>query len=103
MDSETLRRACERAGMRVKYDAHGGFFIVGPYGGVLSSEEREDREWIESRCADLLVGMVRESPLYAIRYMGALAGQVHGGPGFSARGFLATPEQRITAALEVLA
>ena len=103
MDRKLLRRACERAGLNVvTYVATGGWGVELPNGTILRPGIPRDCEWIKSRCADILVGMVREiprqHPLWNAFFM-SLSNQNDGDVWGTET---ATPEQRITAAMEVL-
>lgn len=96
MDSELLRRACERAGLTfyLRDDVDPCFQLRdrlgnGPWWDV-------DDPALPSYVADILVGMVRELPRGASHYSATLCSVA--GLGVQER-LMATPEQRITAAM----
>ena len=96
MDAEMLRRACERAGMGV-VEIEGHWYVRLPFAD-LSPEIKEHREWIESRCADILTGMVRERGGMSGIDMETILLESHPDQIL----IEATPEQRITAARRAL-
>lgn len=101
MDSELLRRACERAKMEfLPWDDGKSWVVCRAQGGLvlnLSLTREPDRSVLFSYVADILVGMVRERGLSAVRALEKALVELDG-----ATCVTANPAQRITAAMETL-
>lgn len=105
-DTDWLREACEMAGMDVFPDPKWDYeHIISTPMGDASTRNPFQVEWIESRCADLLVGKVWGAGVDAVDLFVTALGRQIGEMGMIPSEFLlsiATPAQRITAAMDVL-
>lgn len=100
MDSEVLREACELAGMEIVRWGD-GWAIAVREDRFLNPEHPVERPWIESRCADLLVGKVRDLVNRGVVASYALCAALQEIEQDLIEVY-ATPAQRITAAMAVL-
>ena len=103
MDNSLLRKGCEVAGMRVHEDKPtGSWYVQALHTVVLWAHVPEHREWIESRCASLLVAKVREGDTTIRQYFYDELEAILAAISLSLDMETATDEQRIRAAISVL-